>query len=273
MWPKYTEELIMRKQLIVHVGTHKTGSTSLQRFLLDHVVGLSRKGIAVYRGEFREGNHIELHLAAMRCERDSFAKLGVCGHVVCDAEYTRQVAERVRDFVGSCDELRVVFTSEDLCWLRHDDEIDRLRTILDVGHHEAKVVLYLRNEEDFLRSYRAQIHKVPGRQPSNDPASTLYVEPDTWLVDYDSLVSAYQRGFGADNVVVIDYDDQMRKVGNVIPSFLSVLGPDSADELDCNSYFLNTTDPAEQRKPSRGFKRWLERAKRGWSLRKRRPAA
>jgi hypothetical protein len=263
----------LKKQLIVHVGTHKTGSTSLQRFLLDHALDVSRKGVEVYRGEFRDANHIELHLAAMRGERDSFAKLGICKHVTIDAGYRRHVSDRVQAFIGSCHEPRIVFTSEDLCWLRHDDEIDRLRTILGVGHGEVKVVLYLRNKLDFLRSYTAQIHKVPGRMPSNDRSSTLYVEPDSWLVDYDALVATYQRGFGAGNVAVINYDHEMRTVGNVIPSFLKVLGLDAADELDFSSYFLNTTNPADQRKPPGGAKRWIERAKRAWLPWKRRRAA
>jgi hypothetical protein len=263
----------MQKQLVLHIGTHKTGSTSLQRFLLDHSDDLSRRGIAVYRGEFREANHIELHLASMRYERDSFAKMGICKHVVCNAEYTRQVAERVRSFVSSCHESRIVFTSEDLSWLRHDDEIDRLRTILDAGNHQVKVVLYLRNKQDFLHSYTAQIHKVPGRQPSSDRCSVLCVEPETWLVDYVSLVATYQRGFGAGNVDVMDYDQQMRNDGNVIPSFLSTLGLDAGAELDSNSYFLNTTNPADQRKPSRGVKRWIERTKYAWRFWTDRPAA
>jgi hypothetical protein len=262
----------MKKQLILHIGTHKTGSKSLQRFLLDHADDLSRRGIAVYRGEYREGNHIELHLAAMRYERDSFAKLART-ELKIDAAYTRHVAERVQAFIGSRRAERIVFTSEGLSWLRYHDEIDRLREVLDAGSHEIKVVLYLRNEQDFLRSYTAQIHTVPGRTPSNDRCSTLYVEPDTWLVDYESLVAAYQRGFGATNVVIVDYDDEMRKVGNAIPSFLSVLGLDSADVLNCSSYFLNTTNPADRRGPLRGAKRWLAGAKRRWLSWKHRRAA
>jgi hypothetical protein len=263
----------MKKQLIVHIGTLKTGSKSLQQFLLDHAGHLTRKGIALYRGEFREVNHTELHLAAMRYERDSFAKLGICKHLAIDADYTRKVAERVQSFIRACSEPRIIFTSEALCWLRHDDEIDRLRTILDIGKNEPKVVLYLRNKEDFVRSYTAQICKVPGRKPSEDPSSVLYVQRDTWLTDYDSLVAAYQRGFGAENVVVIDYDAEMQSVGNVIPSFLKVLGLDPGVELDVTSYFRNTTNPADQRKPLRGARRWVEWAKRAPTWWKRRRAA
>jgi hypothetical protein len=184
-----------------------------------------------------------------------------------------ETSQSTPTFGGMLPNARIVFTSEDLCWLRHDDEIDRLRTILDAGQFEVKVVLYLRNKLDFLRSYTAQIFKVPGRQPSSDSASTLYVEPDTWLVDYDGLVATYQRGFGANNLIVIDYDEQMRTLGNVIPSFLRVLGLQAGDELDSSLYFLNTTNPAAQRKPLRGVRRWLERGIRRWLPGKRRRAA
>jgi hypothetical protein len=261
---------IMTKQLILHIGTHKTGSKSLQRFMMDHAVDMSRHGIALYRGELRETNHIELHLAAMRDERDSIARLARKDLTI-DAAYRRRVAERVQAFIRSREEKQIVLTSEGLSWLRYEGEIDRLKMLLDADRHETKVVLYLRNKEDFLRSYTAQIHKVPGRVPSRDSASTLYVEPDSWLVDYESLVAMYQRGFGAQNVVVIDYDHEMRNVGNVIPSFLRVLGLDAA--LDTSSYFLNTTNPSVQRKPPRGIKRWIQRAKQAWRPTKRRHAA
>jgi Sulfotransferase family len=254
----------MNKQLILHIGTLKTGSTSLQQFLLDHANYLSRKGFALYRGEIQEVNHTELHLAAMRYERDSFAKLGICKHLTIDASYTQHVTEQVQSFINSCREPRIIFTSEALSWLRHDDEIDRLRTILDLARHEARVVLYLRNKEDFLRSYTSQLYKVKGRKPSSDCRSVLYVEPDTWLTDYNSLLATYQRGFGSSNVVVIDYDEEMRRVENVIPSFLRALGLDSTDTPSFTGYFRNTTNPDDQRKPSRGAKRWIKWAKQAW---------
>jgi hypothetical protein len=263
----------MKKQLILHIGTLKTGSTSLQRFLLDHADYLSRNGFALYRGEFQEANHTELHLAAMRYERDSFAKLGICRHLTIDTSFTRHVTERVQSFICSRREPQIIFTSEALCWLRYDDEIRRLRGILNIGNHDVKVVLYLRNKAAFLRSYTSQIYKVQGRAPSSDRDSVLYVEPDTWLTDYTALVTTYQCGFGADNVVVIDYDEQMRTIGNVIPSFLRVIDLDSASELNFASYFRNTTDPDDQRKPSRGPRRWINQAKQAWLQWKSRRAA
>jgi hypothetical protein len=101
--------------------------------------------------------------------------------------------------------------------------------------------------------------------PSQDCQSALYVEADTWLTDYGALISAYQRGFGANNVVVIDYDDEMKREGNVIPSFLRVLGVAPSRGFKAASYFLNTTNA---RNPPQRWSQRMIRAWRKWTLRK-----
>jgi hypothetical protein len=251
----------MSKTLFLHIGTYKTGTTSLQRFVLDQSDELRRHGIALYRGQIRASNHIELHLAALRYDRDSFAKLGHSQHVKFDVAYTQQIARRVQSFLNSVPEPCALFSSEGLSLLRYDDEIERLRTILDAHNREVRVVLYLRNKADFLRSYASQILKQEGRKPSHDKRSALYVGSDTWLTDYDSLIAAYQRGFGAGNLTIIDYDAEMQRVGNVIPSFLKVLGVQAGDKMDPSSYFLNTTCGGAE-KPRR--RRLRNRAKAIW---------
>ena len=225
----------MKKKLFLHIGTYKTGSTSIQRFSLDHADDLRRQGIAFYRGQFKAENHLELYLASLRHERDSFAKLGVCQHITFDASFTRQIADRVHDFLSRCQEPCVLFTSEGLSLLRYADEIDRLSAILDAGNADVQVILYLRNKADFLRSYTNQLYKMKGRRPSQNRKSALYVEADTWLTDYDSLISTYQKGFGAGNVVVINYDEEMKRDGNVIPSFLRAVGVDASQNMDVAS--------------------------------------
>jgi hypothetical protein len=258
------------KKIYLHIGSYKTGSTSIQRFLLDHADGLRKQGIAFYRGQFSKANHVELYVASLRYERDSFAKLGICKHITFDAHFTRQIAERVQGFIRQCKEPRVLFSSEGLSLLRYEDEIERLKTILGPESADIQVILYLRNKADFLRSYMNQLLKTKGRKPAQDYRSALYVEQDTWLTDYDSLISTYQMGFGASNVVVIDYDDVMKREGNVIPALLRVLGVEASQEMNAASYFLNTTNKSAARAPK---KRWPQRVKLAWSKLHRRRAA
>jgi hypothetical protein len=260
----------MKKQLLLHIGTHKTGSTSLQKFLLDNATVLVRHGVGLYRGQFHEANHVELQLAAMRYDRDSFGKQRLASDTRIDADFTKQVATRVRRFISSCREPRILFTSEGLSLLRHDDEIDRLRTILDAFNAEVSVVLYLRNKEDFLQSYIRQLHKVATRTEATDYWSALYVEPDTWLTDYESLISAYERGFGAKCVTTIDYDAEMLRVGNIIPSFLNVLEIPSTAASEVDSYFLNQSGGVAT---TSAISRWGRNVKAAWRAWTRRKAA
>jgi hypothetical protein len=258
------------KKIYLHIGSYKTGSTSIQRFLLDHVDRLREHGIAFYRGQFSNENHFELYVASLRYERDSFAKLGVCRHITFDAQFTKQIAERVQHFIRQCEEPCVVFSSEGLSLLRYEDEIERLKSVLGPESADPQVILYLRNKADFLRSYTSQLLKLKGRKPAQDPTSALYVEQDTWLTDYDSLVSTYQKAFGASNVIVVDYDEVMKREGNVIPSFLRALGIDAFREIDVASYFLNTSDKRDRRSPR---KSWAQRVKLAWGKSHRRRAA
>ena len=77
------------KKIFLHIGTHKTGSTSIQNYLFEHEEQLRLDGIALYRGVYKKHNHIELYLGSMRYDRDSIAKQKR-PDVVFDTNYTAQ---------------------------------------------------------------------------------------------------------------------------------------------------------------------------------------
>lgn len=56
---------------IVHIGTHKTGTTSIQNFLWQRREWLRDHGYAFYQGMHIGDNHAELHASAMRAHRNS----------------------------------------------------------------------------------------------------------------------------------------------------------------------------------------------------------
>lgn len=230
------------KNLYLHIGTHKTGSTSLQRFLQEHLQLLTDQSYAFYQGTHIPENHIELYLAAMRSERDSFAKQSQ-GETVSGENYFDEIKLRIKSFFNEYNGFNAIFSTEGLSLLRYPDEICRLKEILGTHSKKIKIILYLRNRKDFLESYRKQLRKVPGRVPSKEYSSALYVEDDTWLIDYDQLIEVYAASFGREAISVIDYDEQMRTRGNIIPSFieqLNILLPKDT-EIALNTYNLNRT--------------------------------
>jgi len=240
--------------LRLHIGTHRTGSTSIQRWLADHREWLAARGYAVYEGLHIPANHVELYLAAMRRNRDSFAKQSFRGWSF-GADYRALVSRRVREHLALHPARQGVFTTEGLSLLRHEDELDALQNVLGEAAARTSILLFLRNRQDYLNSYRTQLASQPGRIPATDYWSALYVEDDTWLTDYDQLVAAYARTFGGHNVTVIDFDKEVAVHGSVLPSFLAWLGIPQAEiaaaAADLAAYRFNES-PAGHRAPPEG---------------------
>jgi hypothetical protein len=217
----------------------KTGSTSLQYFIDDNMSLLSTYGYDRYDGLRGPLNHIDLYLATMRYTRDSFAKDKLKLHT--DENFTQSVRECVQNFIANSDKNKLIFTTEGLSYLRFPDEIERLRAVVDADNHDVKIICFLRNKKDFIESYKKQILKIKGRSFSENPESCYYVKEDSWLLDYDAMITAYQKGFGPENVMVIDYDEVVARDSSIIPSYLEFLGVDSNKFSNIEKYYKNVS--------------------------------
>jgi hypothetical protein len=205
--------------IYLHIGTHKTGSSTLQSFLETKRRTLDRCGFDVYSGFVLPENHIELYLVPLEPGRDSLAltslKLGSL------EELRTRALEHMRGFRQNRRNPNAIFTNEGLSLLRSPAELKRLRDLLDTGDEEVQVILVQRHPADYLEAYRKQILKVPGRKPSSDPKSSLYVERDSWLADFEQLRSVYEAEFG--KVRIVDYDAEVSACGDVLPAVLRAM--------------------------------------------------
>ena len=201
---------------------------------------LSLSEIIYYSGSYIKSNHVELHAAAMRADRMSPFKMDT--GLAIDESFRARVRERVCQFVALSNCHCHVFSAEGLSYLRHDDEMDRLKSMMPEGSIE--IVVYLREPASFMASYRAEMkkHRLPD---VIDRDSFAYVADDSWLMDFDNRVARFRNAFGSEKVTVLDYDHEVRETGNVIPSFLRVLGVESLFRpQDWSEFYLNRRPPA-----------------------------
>jgi hypothetical protein len=224
----------MRTKVVLHIGTHKTGTTSLQHFLLDSQTLLARAGAWYPPGFVIDTAHSELPLLSVRLERDwparlRFPELRMTGWL--DA-----AAKHVRALISDAPCETVVFSHEDLSYLRFDDEFERLTRLLEPA--DVRVIVFLRDRDSFLRSYGDQL-RATGFVESTDTTSFAYLGADSWLVDYDALLDGYRRAFGASNVEVYDYNAVMRRDGSIIPAFSELLGVSRAELPPLDGYRFN----------------------------------
>lgn len=228
--------------IILHIGMHKTGTTSIQRYLHDHRELLEENGYGLFVGGLRNPtNHTELHLACIRDERDSFGKYNNPGLVI-DSEFRENIRSRVQKLINDQKFQNQIFSNEALSWLRFDDELERLKYIFGPAANNIRIIICLRNKVDFLNSYRKQILKRPNRYPSDNKKSVLYVEADTWLTDYDEIIRLYSNAFGDKSITIINYEEAISVYGNIIPAFLKAAEIEALDWPDKRSYFLNKSE-------------------------------
>ncbi|MGD9671301.1 MAG: hypothetical protein AB7U75_20010 [Hyphomicrobiaceae bacterium] len=223
----------MARNVIIHIGTHKTGTTSLQALLHKNRRAMKRQGFEYYDGTLSEKNHYDLNLAVVRGGVETFANYnrGTADQL----EIYNNVREKITAQMRRSSAHTFVFSNEGLSYLRTKQECERLKSLFTEQNIKFKILLVLRNKEDFLRSYKNQLLKDPRRTPSSNKKSGLYVESDTWLLDFDELQSAYESVFS--DVVTIDYVEQ-----GLLSKLLAEIGLQL--DLDEQKYQLNSSTGA-----------------------------
>jgi hypothetical protein len=221
------------KTVYLHIGTHKTGTTSIQKYMYDYNKSHMKFSIDYYKGLHNPKNHVELHAAAMKRNRRSPFKFK--SKINVDKKYKHLVQNRVMNFLNSTKANKVVFSAEGLSYLRYDDELSYLKQLFKGA--KVYIIIYLREKSSFLRSYRSHLIRT-GYSLSDVPNSYAYVQDDTWLLEYHDLINIYGSHFGHDRLIILNYDEVMVKDGNVIPSFLKTIGIPSKLS-DTSSYWYN----------------------------------
>jgi hypothetical protein len=244
-------------QCILHIGTEKTGTTSLQNFLGANRAALLRAGVFVPASLSPYdlvANHERLTTFALADEKlnDDLRVAAKIGSVAEVAAHRAGIAQALRDEIARLPadrpiEERTLLLSNEHCQSRLVEvaEVARLKTFLAEFVREVKVVVYLRPQHELavslydqaLKSGYADISVLPdfsGRTPRW--VSRAYF-------DYGDLMERWAQVFGKDNVDLRIYSKTAMVNGSVIDDFVAKLGLD-ADSLvyDKNSNVSMSAD-------------------------------
>lgn len=215
---------------MLHIGTHKTGTTAFQYWLRAHEPRFIRRhDVAVYRGLFGNAREVALLCADPGRSLPSTRRI---------PEWTDETwRASVREHVGA--ELdrplrRIILSCETLSFLRRPEEVRRLADLVE--GRTARIVLCTRNPEDFLRSWADHLTR-DGFELSDDPSSFAYVAPDSWLADYDALRDVFRDVFGS--VITVDYDTEVARHGSVIPGLMRASFPEIGRLPEWRGFHVN----------------------------------
>jgi hypothetical protein len=235
----------MPRQIIIHAGQHKTGSTSIQHYIERHPEAFRRHGIEPCRDWTadlaREDNPALPYNArsiangVIRASLMTPKRLEGAARSLADAEWAAAAARLNAHFRALPGE-RILLSAEAFSFLREAEERRRLEQLC--AGFAVKPILFLRDPPSWLESWRSELRfskmaKKPGAVPGQ---GILDVGPSSWLADHAAI-----RAFWGPEAVILGYEDALSRHGSVIPAFLEALGIDPATCPPWRGIELNTT--------------------------------
>ena len=176
-----------KKQLVIHAGLHRTGTTAIQEALSGSRDLLAAKGISYPfdfapgdTGQQRRKNHLNLAFALLRGEISPDQVM----------EWLDKVAS------GSW---KVILSAEDFCRL---EQLQFLEPLFEA--YDTKVVFYLRRQDEWLNSWYNQHLRWPfdDTLARTTPTQFLeYIDRFKWLRYFD-LLERWERVLGRDKLHV-----------------------------------------------------------------------
>lgn len=215
---------------VVHIGTEKTGTTTLQEFLHRNRDRLRKQGLLFTQSAGKRNNQ-QITVAAYPPERrdDATIRLGIDSDEALRA-YQRRIVDDLSGEIASHDGDRVLFSSEHLqSRLKSLDEIHKFKDVLSsLGIQEIEIILYLRDPREICRSLYASAIAMGSTMRQPPAPETPYFEI---ICNHRRTLEKWSSVFGADLVRPRLYELGNWVGGSLIEDFCSAAGIEFDDEF------------------------------------------
>jgi hypothetical protein len=216
----------MKRTCFLHIGTEKTGTTSIQNFLSKNRSRLKKQGIIYPRSPGNQ-NHTDLTVYALADERQSG---GIRRHSgVASSEQLPGFRDRLQAKLDS--ELQnsrastIIFSNEHLSSrLANEIEIARVKELCERCAAQTKVIVYLRNQVDYIVSSFGTTVKSGSTRKFPFPLNKRRIR----TMDYMALLEPWRKIFGRGNMIVRRFDPSDFVEGDLLLDFAEQIPFDSS---------------------------------------------
>jgi len=213
---------------ILHIGTEKTGSTSLQNFLKLNAAELRKQSVC-FPTIAENPNHYVLAMATGDFAEPNLERIRA-DFAIDSADQQRALARQLGHEIrtkfdeSGCETL--VLSSENFHHgMRSTASVMQLRTFLtSLGFENTQIVVYLRRPADLVNSWYSTALRWGDIIQS--PPNALECGCDSGAIDlrYDATLQRWERVFGRDSMRVRIFERKTLVGGSVIDDFATVAG-------------------------------------------------
>ncbi|MEO0736849.1 MAG: hypothetical protein AAFZ35_08580 [Cyanobacteria bacterium J06649_12] len=221
----------MMVRVYLHIGTAKTGTTTLQRFLCKNEKVLSDLGYLYPKSGRPANNPIAHYNLANAIGSDSRLY----------NRHTGQWTDVSNQFLELHQEIeqknlsRVIISCESFS--RNPKELEKLQQ--ELSRYEVKILVYLRKQEKFLLS--AYIESI---KQGSYLSFQEYIDKKLDLVNYYDLLSLWSSLFGKDNLIIRIFEQDKLK-GTIFEDFLFNVDIEDTSKFNLDIANYNVSPPAK----------------------------
>jgi hypothetical protein len=179
----------------LHIGLHKTGTTSIQHFFHRNIDFYRDRGLHFYLCELGGSNASGIAPLILRD--------GVMSASQKQIDTTKQHLAR---FLDATKDFDVLISGEAISYLRTDEECARLKQLFSAHDNNVIILLTLRDKDSFWESYSNQVRKK-GSTGTDAENSRYVLDKEGWLTDFSTLTRVLQSNFN--DVRIIQYQENM----------------------------------------------------------------
>jgi tetratricopeptide (TPR) repeat protein len=219
----------MPERLYLHIGTPKTGSSSIQNSFFQSMPVLERFGYEYFS---HRANHSTAFYWLFSEKRQ--AALATLKQRLNEAELEQQMTiidGKLKAFLGSRNGLRKVISGEDISSLTAPEVANLKAYIEEQGEFDVKVIVYIRNYYSFLDSIVQE--RVKQAVSLSHMEDSILRGGGSALPQYRFRIEKFAETFGEDHVDIRIFDPASLKKGDVVADFCEAIDapPELYDKL------------------------------------------
>jgi len=215
------------RTLYLHIGCHKTGTTSIQRTLQANEKTLAQHNLVFFYNN-RESGERKLPDLHSWLGFDHDRGLVPDGMRI---KGPKELANQLSQLPGD-----VVVSSENFSFIFDPKEISRLKNALSKVFDDIKVICYIRRQDQHIVSHHQEGSKV-SRRAENDlfghtpHAIPPFQEHHALYLDYHQRLGFWGDIFGDENLVIRVFDRVLLKNGDAVADFFELLGIETFEKI------------------------------------------
>lgn len=208
------------RKLYIHIGCHKTGTTSIQHNLAHNAEVLKRNGLTFFYENFETGKLQlpDLHSWLEFVNKENIAPSGMRVRAL------DKLAKRLSQIPGD-----IVISSENFSFFFQQPHVDELQKFLSPIFQSIKIICYIRRQDKHIISHHQEGSKL-FRKPEYDlfghspEAIPAFENRHALYLDYHQRLGMWARAFGDQNMIVRIFDRNKLPAGDVVRDFFDILG-------------------------------------------------